>query len=121
MSLSVLVCDDSNMARKQVIRSLPESLSGQVQLATQGEEALAILRSQDIDVLFLDLTMPVLDGVGVLTAIQNENIAVSVFVISADIQPDMQSRVLNLGAKAFLRKPVKPELLQETLNQHHLI
>lgn len=120
MSLSVLVCDDSNMARKQVLRSLPESLSANVQLATQGEEALAILRSQNIDVMFLDLTMPILDGVGVLTAIQNENIAVNVFVISADIQPEMQSKVLALGAKAFLRKPVKPELLLAELAKHNI-
>jgi len=118
MESSILVCDDSNLARKQVLRSLPEQLSAKTQIAKNGEEALVILRSQNIDILFLDLTMPVLDGVGVLQGIKDENIDVAVFVISADIQPEMQSKVLGLGAKAFLRKPVKTEILNENLAKH---
>ncbi|NQZ81837.1 MAG: response regulator [Colwellia sp.] len=118
MGSSVLVCDDSNLARKQLLRSLPEQLSTKTQIATNGEEALEILRSQNIDILFLDLTMPVLDGVGVLQAIKDENINIAVFVISADIQPEMQSKVLALGAKEFLRKPVKTEVLNEHLTKH---
>ncbi|WP_085298945.1 response regulator [Cognaticolwellia mytili] len=121
MSTNVLICDDSNLARKQVLRSLPESLSSDAQLATNGEEALAILRNQNIDVLFLDLTMPVIDGLGVLQAMQDESIELPVFVISADIQPEMQSRVLNLGAKAFLRKPVQLETLNENLKLHGIL
>lgn len=121
MSISVLVCDDSNLARKQVLRSLPEQLSANAQLATNGEEALTILRSQNIDVLFLDLTMPILDGVGVLQALKDENINVTVFVISADIQPEMQNKVLELGAKAFLRKPIQIEILTTHLQQYKLI
>jgi len=121
MSLSVLVCDDSNMARKQVIRSLPESLSSNVQLATNGAEALELLNSQNFDVLFLDLTMPIVDGLGVLQGIQDANITIKVFVISADIQPEMQTKVLALGAKAFLRKPVQLDVLNAQLEKHGLI
>ncbi len=121
MSSSVLVCDDSNMARKQVLRSLPEALSSNAQLATNGEEALKILKSQDIDILFLDLTMPVLDGVGVLQGIKDANISVNVFVISADVQPEMQNKVLELGAKVFLRKPVQLDVLNNHLQQFGLI
>ena len=121
MSLSVLVCDDSNMARKQVLRSLPENLSANAQLATNGAEALEILKQQSIDLLFLDLTMPVLDGLGVLEGIKAANIQVNVFVISADIQPEMQNKVIALGAKAFLRKPVRPEVLIENLQKFGLL
>ena len=115
MSTNVLICDDSNLARKQVFRSLPESLSTHVQLATNGEEALDILRSQNIDILFLDLTMPVIDGLGVLQALKDEGIKLPVFVISADVQPEMQTKVMDLGAKAFLRKPVQLDILNEHL------
>lgn len=121
MSSSVLICDDSNLARKQVLRSLPEQWDTDVQLAKNGLEALEILRNQHIDVMFLDLTMPELDGVGVLQALKEENITVKVFVISADIQPEMQSRVLDLGAKAFLKKPVSGDLLVSTLQEHGIM
>lgn len=118
MSTNVLICDDSNLARKQVLRSLPENLSTDVQLAKNGEEALEILRSQNIDILFLDLTMPIIDGLGVLQALQDDGIQLPVFVISADVQPEMQSRVMDLGAKAFLRKPIQVNILNEHLRTH---
>jgi two-component system chemotaxis response regulator CheY len=121
MSISVLVCDDSNMARKQVLRSLPESLSANVKLAKNGLEALEILRTEKVDLMFLDLTMPELDGVGVLTELQGNGVDCAIFVISADIQPEMQNKVIELGAKAFLRKPVKVELLQSTLKEYGFI
>ena len=121
MSSSVLICDDSNLARKQVLRSLPESLSSNALLATNGAEALELLDQQSFDVLFLDLTMPVVDGVGVLEGIKEKGIAINVFVISADIQPEMQSKVLQLGAKAFLRKPVQKEVLTSHLQEYGLV
>ena len=121
MSPSVLICDDSNMARKQVLKSLPEEWKGSVQTATNGAEALTILRDNSIEVLFLDLTMPGIDGIGVLQGIQKLKLKCSVFVISADIQPEMQSKVKALGAKEFLRKPVKPDILINHLQQHGLL
>ncbi|TYK67354.1 response regulator [Colwellia echini] len=121
MSPSVLICDDSNMARKQVLRSLPEHWQDSVQTATNGLEALKILRGGSIDILFLDLTMPGIDGVGVLQGIQKLKLKLNVFVISADIQPEMQSKVKALGAKEFIRKPVKAEILVNYLQQHDLL
>jgi len=121
MSSSVLICDDSNLARKQVLRSLPESLSSNFQLATNGAEAIELLKKHSFDVLFLDLTMPIVDGIGVLEEIKKAGISIHVFVISADIQPEMQSKVLDLGAKAFLRKPVQVDVLNNYLEQFGLI
>ncbi|HCM46811.1 MAG TPA: response regulator [Colwellia sp.] len=121
MSPSVLICDDSNMARKQVLRSLPEEWKNTVQMATNGAEALTILRDNSIAVLFLDLTMPGIDGIGVLQGIQKLKLDCNVFVISADIQPEMQSKVKVLGAKEFLRKPIKADVLINHLQQHGLL
>ncbi|WDD99882.1 response regulator [Thalassomonas actiniarum] len=118
MTSSVLICDDSNMARKQVVRSLPSHWPVEVQTAKNGIEALEVLRKQAVDVLFLDLTMPELDGLGVLQKIKEEGITCSVFVISADVQPAMQAKVLELGATAFLRKPVEAEVLMDELQVH---
>jgi len=121
MSPSVLICDDSNMARKQVLKSLPELWKHSVQTATNGAEALTILRDNSVEVLFLDLTMPGIDGVGVLQGIKKLNLDCSVFVISADIQPEMQAKVKALGAKEFIRKPVKPDILVSHLKNHGLL
>jgi two-component system chemotaxis response regulator CheY len=121
MALPVLICDDSLLARKQVRKSLPESFDAEFQTAGNGLEALTILRSQEIGLVFLDLTMPELDGIGVLEVIKAEGIDCFVIVISADIQPEMKKRVMELGALAFIHKPVNEEKLHSILKQYGLI
>jgi len=121
MALPVLICDDSILARKQVRKSIPETFDAEFQTAGNGLEALQILRSQEIGLVFLDLTMPELDGIGVLEAIRAEAIDSFVIVISADIQPEMQKRVMELGALAFIQKPVNEDKLAGVRKQYGLV
>ncbi|KKO47119.1 chemotaxis protein [Arsukibacterium ikkense] len=121
MALTALICDDSLLARNQMKKSLPASFDAEIVTATNGMEALAVLRNQEIGVVFLDLTMPELDGVGVLEAIKAEKMDVFVIVVSADIQPEMQKRVMDLGALAFIQKPVNADKLGAVMRQYGLI
>jgi len=118
MSLSVLVTDDSRFARKQVIRALPEALNAEVRQATNGEEALEAFRAQAPDLMFLDLTMPNLDGFQVLEKLGQEVESFRVIVISADVQPKAVARVQELGALDFIKKPVDAEELTSVLKKH---
>jgi two-component system chemotaxis response regulator CheY len=65
--------------------------------------------------------MPILDGVGVLEEIKRRKIEVFVVVISGDIQPVMQNRVMELGALAFIEKPLKRLPLETTLKRYGFI
>jgi len=65
--------------------------------------------------------MPELDGIGVLEAIKAEAIDCFVIVISADIQPEMQKRVMELGALAFVQKPVSEDKINGVLKQYGFI
>lgn len=114
---SLLVCDDSNMARKQLLRALPADWPVTVSQASNGQEALEQLRAAHFDLLLLDLTMPVLDGYGVLAALKTEGRAQKVIVVSGDVQEEAVRRVKELGALAFLKKPADPDLLRQTLDQ----
>ncbi|HEX5792616.1 MAG TPA: response regulator, partial [Rheinheimera sp.] len=62
MTTAVLICDDSNLARKQLARILPQEWQANLFFAGHGAEALDTLLKQPIDWLFLDLNMPVMDG-----------------------------------------------------------
>jgi len=117
MVAAVLICDDSNLARKQMARSLPEDWQEKISFAGHGQEALEVLKRQPIDLLFLDLNMPILDGYEVLQAISQQKIPVKVVVVSGDIQPEARERVLGYGALDFIRKPVAAEKLTEVLQQ----
>ena len=116
-SISLLICDDSSMARKQLLRALPPQWAVQVSQATNGEEALQLIREGGIDLLLLDLTMPVLDGYGVLTALREEGLSCKVIVVSGDVQDEAVRRVTEVGALAFLKKPAEPALMLEILQR----
>ena len=120
-AVSLLICDDSNLARKQLLRSLPAAWQLEIHQASNGREALDRVRQGGIDVLLLDLTMPEMDGYQVLSELQAERIACKVIVVSADIQEEAVRRVLELGALAFIRKPADPVHLQQTLASLGLI
>ncbi len=117
MKFSILVCDDSAVARKQVVRCLNECIDAQIQQATNGAHALELLRAQSFDLLCLDLTMPEVDGIQVLETIKIEKIECFVLVISADIQEKMKQRVAQLGAIDFIDKPINKSNLNEILHK----
>lgn len=115
MTTRVLITDDSALARKQLARSLPKTINAEVTFAENGKVAIEQLQASHFDVMFLDLTMPEMDGFETLEVMRTNNINVPVFVVSGDIQPKAQERVLSLGAKAFVRKPVSQENLAQLL------
>ena len=118
---SVLVCDDSLVARKQVAKCLPQDWEVAVHFAKHGQEALTALAEGKGDLLLLDLNMPVLDGYGTLEAIQKQGLKTKVIVVSGDIQPEAHDRVTSLGALDFIRKPVDPKKLAEVLDKYNIL
>jgi len=121
MAIPLLICDDSMMARKQVARSLPDGWDVDITFATNGLEGIQAIREGKGEMVFLDLTMPEMDGYQVLEAVKNEQLDAMIIVISGDIQPTAHQRVTSLGAIAFIQKPVNPEKLSETLKKFGLI
>jgi len=115
MSTKLLICDDSNMARKQLARSLPDGWDVDVSFATNGIEGVAAIKAGKGDVLLLDLNMPEMDGYQVLEAILEQDLPTLTIVVSGDIQPEAHKRVTSLGALDFIQKPVNKEKLTEVL------
>lgn len=115
MSTRLLICDDSNMARKQVARSLPDGWDVDISFAVNGAEGIEAIKAGKGDVLLLDLNMPVMDGYEVLETIVKEDLPTLTIVISGDIQPEAHQRVTSLGALDFIQKPVNKEKLTEIL------
>ena len=118
MSTPLLICDDSNMARKQVARSLPDGWDVDISFATNGREAIELIKAGKGDVLLLDLNMPEMDGYQVLEAIVQQDLPTMVVVISGDIQPEAHQRVTSMGALDFIKKPVNKDKLTEILKAY---
>lgn len=121
MGIPILICDDSQMARKQVQRSLPDTWRVDVSFASGGNDALQAIRAGKGEIVFLDLTMPDMDGYQVLEAIRASELKCIVIVISADIQPQARERVMSLGALDFIKKPVDKDKLETVLATYGLL
>ncbi len=121
MTTPVTICDDSSFARKQLARALPENWDVEVTFAVNGVEGIEAVRENRAEVMFLDLTMPEMDGYEVLEAIKEEQLNSVVIVISGDIQPEARARVMALGAIDFVKKPIDSELMLEILNNFGLV
>ncbi|WP_024871060.1 response regulator [Tolumonas lignilytica] len=120
MPLNVLICDDSAFARKQLARALPTDWNVNVHFAGDGQEGLEQILSGHGDLVFLDLTMPVMDGYQVLQALLHESLKTKVIVVSGDIQPAAHAQVTAMGALAFIKKPCSSEEIVALLTELNL-
>ena len=121
MSIAVLVVDDSRLARRQLQRSLPKEWDVEISTAADGVEAMAAIHDGKGELIFLDLTMPEMDGYQVLAAIKEQKLEVTVIVVSADVQVEARQRVMALGALEFIKKPVDIDKLGAILSQFGFI
>ncbi|HHF3080589.1 TPA: response regulator [Vibrio diabolicus] len=120
--MKILICDDSAVARKLIARSIVQDTSLHLIEAQDGDEALNILAEQNIDILFLDLTMPIMDGFEVLESLPVSHYQTKIVIISGDVQQEAKQRCIELGAQAFIAKPLTEEQvipLYEQLGLHY--
>lgn len=118
MTIRVLICDDSSMARKQMARALPKNWKADVTFAFDGRNGLEKLRETQSELLFLDLNMPEMDGYEVLKVIREQDLPVLTIVVSGDIQPEARERVRKLGAIDFIKKPTDTEHVRQILRDY---
>ncbi|PUE64567.1 response regulator [Arcobacter lacus] len=117
--MKILVTDDSKMARKMVIRTLEESTIKDLEIyeAQNGQEALDLYKKISPKIVFLDLTMPIMDGFEALEKIKEFDENAKVVIISADIQKLSMDRVRELGAFNFIKKPIDTLKMQQILEK----
>ena len=114
---NILICDDSPMVLNAMSRAFSGLDSLTLHFAENGKEGLECLKNHDIDVLFLDLTMPVMDGFELLQRLPVRQYQTKVVVLSADVQKQAIERCISLGANHFLPKPFTPESIISILRK----
>lgn len=113
----ILIVDDSIVARMSVKSAIPKDQGHEIVEAKDGASALEMFRQISPDVTFLDLTMPDMNGLDVLSAVKHECPSAKVVVVTADIQKRVIERAMELGAFTLLKKPPIKESVQEALRQ----
>ncbi|MEM5947137.1 response regulator [Spirochaetia bacterium 38H-sp] len=116
MAKKVLIADDALLARK-IARKILEKEGYEIEEASSGAEAIEMVEKIKPDILLLDLLMPGIDGTKVLEEIKNKGIRLPIIVVSADTQETTRKKCFDLGAKAFLNKPLTEEDLKKALQE----
>jgi len=106
----VAVLDDEPEMRK-ALRRLLTCHGFRVKEYESGEDLLAVVTSQSMDFLLLDLHMPGISGFDVLETFQSRHIPAPIIVVTAHDEPGTRERAYALGASAYLKKPVDRDAL----------
>ncbi|QSZ40794.1 response regulator [Sulfurimonas aquatica] len=115
----VLIADDSKTFVKLLSSLLDEYLNEEFEIvsAKDGVDALFELRDGEIDILFLDIIMPIVDGHGVAKYIADRGLDLDVVIVTSTMDKENIKGLGKLGIKYFLAKPVKYEKIEAVLNK----
>ena len=116
----ILISDDSILARKQlkdIINSIGEG--AEFIDAANGQEAIDKYKESTPDITFLDIVMPVKDGIEAVKGIMEINKDAQIIIVSSVGTQSQLKDALEAGAKDFIQKPIEASHV-ETLLQTHL-
>lgn len=117
----ILVADDNNL-NCRVMKAMLEKMGHKADFVNNGFEAVLYLRRNEVDLVFMDIMMPVMDGLEATKKIREGEaseatknvpiVALTAFALTSD-----KERFLSSGMDYYLSKPVEPELLREVLTK----
>jgi RNA polymerase sigma factor (sigma-70 family) len=118
--LRVVIADDHTVVR-QGIRGVLEDVEGLrvVGEAGDGEEALALVRELDPDVVVLDVNMPGRSGLEVAGELRDEGAATRVLILSMHDDPEYVLQAVRAGADGYVLKDVAPSELRDAVRAVH--
>lgn len=116
----ILLVDDYQIFRKSIMRMPCIKSSRDFTVAyeaSNGREALEILDKEQVDVIFTDIKMPMLDGIGLLKEVKRKKYSCPVVLISEYTEFEYAREGLVLGAFDYIIKPATPEKIEEVLSR----
>jgi CheY-like chemotaxis protein len=112
----ILLVDDE----REFVQTLSERLQTrkmEAAVAYDGEEALSLVKSEEPEVMVLDLKMPGIDGIEVLRRMKRDHPNVEVIILTGHGSEREEALARELGAFAYLEKPVDIDVLSQTMKE----
>ncbi len=117
-ALNILLAEDNDM-NAFVVRNLLESEGHQISWVEDGEQAVEAIKSDEYDVVLMDINMPKLDGLEATKRIRDEVPKAAdtpIFAFSANVLPDDTTRFRENGMDGFIAKPIQIDELRAALS-----
>lgn len=112
----VLICDDSILARKSLSAYLANLEFTNIVECANGQEAVDKCNEINPDLIFLDIVMPVKDGVTATKEIMDAHPTAKIVIVSSVGTQTHLKEAIKAGARDFVQKPVDPDLLKQVLD-----
>ena len=113
----ILIVDDSPVSRKIMKSCLPEDKGFELFEAGDGQSGIDKYQQINPELTFMDLTMPVMDGMQALQEIIKIDPKAVVIVCTADVQMKTIFKVMNFGALMVVRKPINKQAIEDALRK----
>ncbi|MDW6004034.1 ATP-binding protein [Vibrio mangrovi] len=114
----ILVVEDTK-TNQMVIQVLLERLGYNVTIAGNGQEFLEVIaKSSDFDLILMDISMPVMDGIEATKRLRHHNILTPVIALTAHSTPEDKEKCLQAGMDDFIVKPIRKHHIQSIVNKY---
>ncbi len=117
MAKKIMLVDDATFMRMMIKDTLMKNgFQGEIVEAANGQEAVEKYGVEHPDLVLMDITMPVMDGLQALQAIKSSDSSATIVMCSAMGQENMVLDALKLGAQDFIVKPFKADRIMKTVS-----
>ncbi len=115
---NLLIAEDEKYLREKVTRNVDWEKHGyKIHVASDGEEALEIIRTEPIDILVTDIRMPGMDGLELTGEAKAINEDLKIIIISGHAEFELAQTSIRLGVEDYLLKPFRTERLFEVVQK----
>jgi len=121
-ALKILIVEDSPAMRQLLVLAVKKRAGAEVHEAADGLAALKALATEQFDLMFVDLNMPVLDGMKLIKKVRESEAStgaprVSICVVTTESAQATEDQARALGADFFVRKPVARRDVERILQE----
>ena len=113
--MKVLVADDSAVMRKVVIGALEKGGMTDFGQASDGQEAVAAVMSDDYGLILMDWNMPNMTGLEAVKAIRASGKQIPIIMVTTEAEKSRIIDALKAGANSYIVKPFKPDTINEKI------
>ncbi len=113
---AILVIEDDE-ASAYYLEEILSEFEIPVITATTAAEAMEIVKKKKVKLIFMDIRLPDMDGYELTTIFRNKGITIPIIAQTAFVLPDDRDKALSSGCDEYLPKPLRKEVLWETLSK----
>ena len=123
LPLRIMVAEDNTVNQKLLALTLGK-MGYKPDMVANGEEVLALMESKEFDVIFMDIQMPLMDGMQATKNVLNGNYArkPKIIAMTANALAGDRKKYLDIGMDDYIAKPIRPDdiqkILERTFNVH---